>query len=139
MHYVAQVVGAGYTISEEAGDTATLTKLFRVALLAPVVLAVALVFAAGTRQRGLKGLAPPPMLLGFLALATLNSLGLLPAPVVAAATALSTAFLVIAVAAIGLRTNLADLRTLGWKPLALVIGETGFLLIVLLVGVTHFL
>jgi len=134
IHDVAQVVGAGYTISQEAGDTATLTKLFRVALLAPVVLAVAFLFRDRTARRGPRGLAPPPMLVGFIALATLNSLGLLPEAVTLAATAASTWLLVVAVGAIGLRTNLSDLRELGWRPLALVIGETGFLLIVLLAG-----
>ncbi len=43
IHDVAQVVGAGYSVSTVAGDTATIVKLFRVALLLPVVLAISFV------------------------------------------------------------------------------------------------
>ncbi len=134
IHDVAQVVGAGYTISETAGDTATLTKLFRVALLAPVVLAVAFAFRERASTAGLRGLAPPPMLIGFIALAILHTLGLLPPVAVDAAAAASSWFLVIAVAAIGVRTNLSDLKEVGWRPLVLVVSETLFLLVVLIVG-----
>ncbi|MEM6903876.1 MAG: putative sulfate exporter family transporter [Pseudomonadota bacterium] len=135
IHDVAQVVGAGYTISEEAGQSATLTKLFRVALLAPIVIAVAMMFRERQQQGGLKGLAPPPMLVGFIILAGLNSVGLLPPPVVHMATVASTACLVTAVAAIGARTEIAELRSLGWKPLALVIAETMFLAVILVIGI----
>lgn len=44
IHDVAQVVGAGYSISEEAGDTATFVKLLRVAMLVPIVVALSLIF-----------------------------------------------------------------------------------------------
>ena len=50
IHDVAQVVGAGFSISPEAGETATLVKLIRVAMLAPVVLVVAAVTRAGRRR-----------------------------------------------------------------------------------------
>ena len=43
IHDVAQVVGAGYSVSPETGDVATIVKLLRVALLLPVVLVVSLV------------------------------------------------------------------------------------------------
>ena len=43
IHDVAQVVGAGFSISDEVGETATLVKLIRVSMLAPVVLIIALV------------------------------------------------------------------------------------------------
>ncbi|WMS44962.1 putative sulfate exporter family transporter [Acuticoccus sp. MNP-M23] len=134
IHDVAQVVGAGYTISETAGDTATLTKLFRVAMLAPVVLTVAFAFRERGTAGGLRGIAPPPMLVGFIALALLHTFGLLPPAAVALAATASSWLLVIAVAAIGVRTNLSDLRQVGWRPLVLVVCETLFLLAVLLIG-----
>jgi uncharacterized integral membrane protein (TIGR00698 family) len=127
IHDVAQVVGAGFTISDEAGETATLTKLFRVALLIPVVLAASLVFASPGRSRR-AGLVPPPMLLGFIALAALNSFGLLPGALTEALAAASRLLLVVAVAAIGVRTNLSDLREVGPRSIALVAGETLLLL-----------
>ena len=37
IHDVAQVVGAGYSLSPETGDAATLVKLLRVAMLLPVI------------------------------------------------------------------------------------------------------
>jgi uncharacterized integral membrane protein (TIGR00698 family) len=128
IHDVAQVVGAGYTISETAGDTATLTKLFRVALLVPVVIATVLIFAPpGGRSRA--GLLPPPMLVGFVALAALNSLGYLPPVAAEGLTELSRLCLVTAVAAIGVRTDLAQLREVGARSIVLVIAETVFLLV----------
>ena len=64
IHDVAQVVGAGYSVSAEAGDTATIVKLFRVALLLPVVLVLSLIVRNGA------GAAPsssrPPLLPVFL-------------------------------------------------------------------------
>jgi len=81
IHDVAQVVGAGFSIGPEAGETATLVKLIRVSMLAPVVLCFSLVI----RQKGLAELSEgrrPPLLpgfvVGFLVLAALNSLGLIP-------------------------------------------------------------
>ena len=44
IHDVAQVVGAGFTVSDFTGETATLIKLFRVTLLFPVVLCISLLF-----------------------------------------------------------------------------------------------
>ncbi|MEP1231434.1 MAG: putative sulfate exporter family transporter, partial [Litorimonas sp.] len=60
IHDVAQVVGAGFSISETAGDTATYIKLMRVALLLPIVLII------GLLSRGETDLADrPPLLPGF--------------------------------------------------------------------------
>ncbi|NMG01245.1 putative sulfate exporter family transporter, partial [Aromatoleum toluolicum] len=61
IHDVAQVVAAGYIISPEVGDGAVFVKLFRVAMLLPVVAVVSLLFRDGTAS-GKK----PPVLPGFL-------------------------------------------------------------------------
>src|SRR5690606_33983478 len=88
IHDVAQVVGAGFSVSEETGETATLVKLIRVTLLAPVVL----IFSLSFRDMGQadSGAGQPPLVpgfvLGFLALAALNSFGVIPA---VAATAMA--------------------------------------------------
>ena len=85
IHDVAQVVGAGFSVSEESGKTATLVKLIRVALLAPVVLVFSLCDPARNgfqgRRRGKRPPLVPSFVLGFLALAALNSLAILPAAV----------------------------------------------------------
>ncbi len=127
IHDVAQVVGAGFTISESAGETATLTKLFRVALLIPVVLAASIIFAQrGASRRA--GLIPPPMLIGFILLAVANSLGALPDAIAGLLADLSRLLLVVAVAAIGLRTDLSELRKVGGRSILLVAAETLLLL-----------
>ncbi|MGF1552321.1 MAG: YeiH family protein [Paracoccaceae bacterium] len=126
IHDVAQVVGAGYSISETAGETATVVKLLRVALL-PVVL-VAIMVALSRRDGG-AGVRMPGFVLGFLALAAANSLGLVPEAVAAPLATASRWLLVTAVAAIGVRTSLAAVCRLGPAHLGLVVAETLVLLV----------
>src|SRR6188768_861108 len=82
IHDVAQVVGAGYSMSTETGDTATVVKLMRVAMLLPVIVCAAMI----TRMQGADPTGKRPPLLpwfavGFLMLACINSTGWV-APVV---------------------------------------------------------
>jgi uncharacterized integral membrane protein (TIGR00698 family) len=128
IHDVAQVVGAGYGIDTVAGDTATLVKLLRVAMLLPVIVVAALI----TRARGGQaGEARPPLLPGFAVafavLVAVNSTGWVPRTVQAAAHDLSRWCLVAAIAAIGMKTHLKELATVGLKPVLLMVGETVFL------------
>jgi len=124
IHDVAQVVGAGYGVSPEAGDSATLVKLFRVALLLPTILIVALLFRG---QAGAEGKRPPilPMfMVGFAALVAVNSAGVVPAAVMGLVSETSRWFLVTAIAAVGAKTALGDLVHVGWRPVALIVAET---------------
>jgi uncharacterized integral membrane protein (TIGR00698 family) len=130
IHDVAQVVGAGFSIGQEAGDTATLVKLIRVSMLAPVVLAFSLVI----RARGLadtRGGKAPPLLpgfvIGFLVLAALNSTGVIPASVAAFAGAVSRWALLIAIAAVGIKTSLKKMLEVGPAAIVLLLAETLFL------------
>jgi uncharacterized integral membrane protein (TIGR00698 family) len=128
IHDVAQVVGAGYSVSNEAGDTATIVKLFRVALLLPVVLVISFLLqrSGATATDGRRPPLLPLFLLGFATLVVVNSLGGLP---LAAATVLQEASrwcLVLAIAALGTRTSLGDLARVGWRPVAIIVGETLF-------------
>jgi len=132
IHDVAQVVGAGYMISPEAGITATYVKLLRVTLLVPVVFVLALVFRQGARGRA--GLLPPWFLVLFIALAALNSVGFV-APAAAHALAIASRIcLVAAIAALGVMTSFGELAELGWRPIALLAAETAFLAALVLVG-----
>jgi uncharacterized integral membrane protein (TIGR00698 family) len=117
IHDVAQAAAAGYLVSDTAGDVATLTKLLRVALLAPLVLLLGVVL----RNRDSGTSEPPYFLLGFLLLFGLNSLGWLPAAVREALVAGSNICLLLAMAALGMRTSLPDLLAQGWKPLLLLV------------------
>lgn len=137
IHDVAQVVGAGFSISPEVGETATLVKLIRVAMLAPVVLVFSLVIRARGLADGDAGKRPPLLpgfVLGFLALATLNSLGLIPKPVADLAGSLSRWALLIAIAAVGVKTSLKKMLEVGGGAIALIVAETVFLGVVVLAG-----
>jgi len=130
IHDVAQVVGAGFSIGPEAGETATLVKLIRVSMLAPVVLC----FSLAIRARGLadqvEGKAPPLLpgfVLGFLALGVLNSVGLIPAALAELAGILSRWALLIAIAAVGIKTSLGRMLEVGPAAIALLLAETIFL------------
>ena len=131
IHDVAQVVGAGYMISDEAGGVATFTKLMRVAMLAPVVLIFALVVArwgrgqVGTTRGARAGL--PWFLIAFAGIVAINSAGVIPAPVQDGMVTVSRWCLVIAIAALGMKSSFQELAVLGWRPIALVVAETLFL------------
>jgi uncharacterized integral membrane protein (TIGR00698 family) len=128
IHDVAQVVGAGYTVSPQTGDIATYVKLLRVALLLPVVAVLALAWKArgGASAPGAR-LPIPFFLLAFAALVALGSFNLLPAPVLGAASEVSRWCLVAAVAALGMKTSFAALMRVGWKPVLLIVGETAWI------------
>ncbi len=133
IHDVAQVVGAGFSISEETGTIATFTKLLRVALLLPVVFAFTLVFrnSDGSKQAG----AQPPLpwfLIAFALLVLITSTGIVPAPVIEAAKHTSRWCLVIAIAALGMKTTLKSVASVGPRAIALLVGETVFLLLLVL-------
>jgi len=140
IHDVAQVVGAGFMISPQVGDAATLSKMFRVALLVPVVIACALVFRKrrGSAPRGAAGRRGdrqpllPAFLVAFAALVAVNSLGWIPQSVQAAASGISGWCLVIAIAALGVKTSPEKLVELGWRPVALMVGEAVFVALYML-------
>ncbi|MEO0487773.1 MAG: putative sulfate exporter family transporter [Pseudomonadota bacterium] len=129
IHDVAQVVGAGYTISEEAGDAATLVKLFRVAMLAPVVLIASLLIRRYSVLED--GVSRPPILpgfvIGFLVLAAASSTGLVPALVTSFLGEASRWFLLTAIAAVGMKSNLRSILSVGGAAIALIVVETLFI------------
>lgn len=135
IHDVAQVVGAGYGVSPQTGDTATLVKLLRVAMLLPAVLLASLIARARQDAAGNAGPRPPLLpgfAVAFAVLVVVNSTGLVPAPVQALGSEASRWCLVLAIAAIGMKTQLKDLVAVGVRPVALMVGETVFLLLLVL-------
>ncbi len=122
IHDVAQAVGAGFSISTETGEAATLTKLLRVAMLVPVVLLISFFVSRGAREGG--RVAVPGFLLGFVALVLVNSLGLVPATVQTALSDVSRWALVAAIAALGMKTMLGQIVTVGPRALLLILMET---------------
>lgn len=134
IHDVAQVVGAGYSVSAVSGDTAVLTKLMRVAMLVPVLLMVSLVLYYKARQRHAEPAPTPPdapllpgFALAFVALVLLQSALKLPPAWLTLGQDLSQGALILAMAAIGLKAQPAQWRAMGWRPVLLLVGETVFL------------
>jgi uncharacterized integral membrane protein (TIGR00698 family) len=127
IHDVAQVVGAGYSVSATAGDTATITKLLRVAMLVPVVALLTLAFRSGRPAGAQRPALLPWFLFLFVALAAAGSAGLLGPGSRGVLAEVSRWCLITAIAALGMKTSLATLLHLGFRPLALVIAETVFL------------
>jgi len=134
IHDVAQVVGAGYSISKETGDVATFVKLLRVAMLVPVIVfAVMLVRARGAQTEGKRPPILPGFAIAFAVLVAINSTGWLPPQVSAFGGDVSRWCLVASIAAIGMKTQLSDVITVGFRPVVLMIGETVFLAALVLV------
>lgn len=127
IHDVAQVVGAGYAISPESGDIATIVKLLRVAMLLPAILVAGQI----TRSRSAPGTKRPPLLpwfvVGFMIFVALNSLLPVPAGITAAGNDLSRWCLVTSITAIGMKTRLGTIVQVGLRPVVLMVIETAFL------------
>jgi uncharacterized integral membrane protein (TIGR00698 family) len=132
IHEVAQVVAAGHAISDEAANTAVIAKMVRVMMLAPFLIVLSAYLSrskdssettngANARESTQKPgrIVIPWFALGFVAVAGLNSLAILPKPVVSAAIDVDTVMLAMAMAALGLTTHISAIRNAGIKPLAL--------------------
>jgi len=133
IHDVAQVVGAGYTVSDEAGDIATITKLFRVAMLVPVAIVLSIVFHGENKSTGRAPL--PFFIVGFCAMVALNSSGIVPNFIHKLLIDLSQWCLVTAIAALGIKTSLKAMLTIGYQPVAVLLMETLFIATWMLAGI----
>lgn len=131
IHDVAQVVGAGFSVSDETGNVATFTKLLRVAMLLPVVVTLSFVFRA--HHVGKAGRQLPGFLVVFAVLVVLNSMGLIPESVLAVLKNVSRWCLVTAIAALGMKTSLKAMADVGGRAIALIVAETVFLAVLVLV------
>ncbi len=144
IHDVAQVVGAGYSLSETTGDISTITKLFRVALLVPVVFILGVGFKMwASKQDNMEvesGSLPVPFfVIGFCLLVFANTMGWVPEMVREPMIGASGWFLVTAIAALGVKTSLKSLVEVGFGPVALMILETAFIAVWVLLGIMYVL
>ena len=154
IHDVAQVVGAGYSVSEDAGDTATFVKLIRVSGLLPVVLFIGLLYGVRTHNtqasesivtsnessttlRNVWGYFPP-FLIAYMIIACVNSTGFLPNYVVEFGIDCSRFFLIVSLVAIGLKTNLKDVASVGREPLITLVLTTAFMAMIALGAIAIF-
>ncbi len=137
IHDVAQVVAAGMMLGPQAGDVATVVKLFRVMLLMPVVLLIAVLYRhhPGVKTPDTEVPLIPGFLLAFIVMVMLASVGTITPDMARVAGETSRWMLVTAIAAAGVKTSFEDLLKLGWKPVALLLGETVFIVVFVVLGV----
>ncbi|MCL4369827.1 MAG: YeiH family protein [Chloroflexi bacterium] len=122
----SQVVATGFAFSNAAGQVATVVKLTRNALMAPVIVLIGILWArASARSVSTSGLAAkqlkltkifPYFVLGFVGMALLNTIEVFPKPVVAQVNNLSSFLILMALSGVGLGTNLSQMRKTGLRP-----------------------
>jgi uncharacterized integral membrane protein (TIGR00698 family) len=119
LHEMAQVVAAGFGVSDEAARVATVVKLARIALLAPVVVYLGWSLRHAHRAAGKAHVAPVPWFLAlFVVFALVNSLGWIPAPALEWVRRADLWMLCVGMAGVGLQTGFSDLRSAGLRPIA---------------------
>jgi len=127
IHDVAQVVGAGYIISQDAGDTSTLVKLMRVACLVPVIISISLISRSRRREGPKQEPLLPWFLIVFVVLVVVNSLGWIPDVARSVLTPTSSWCLLVGVAALGIRTSLKSIVDVGPAPIAAMVLQSIFI------------
>lgn len=142
IHDVAQVVGAGAMLGNDALQTATMTKMLRVAMLIPMMFVFTALFAAKGEHGELNGpktVNPfaqiPLFLIGFVALAALNVAGVIPTSVSDTLAQASQLLILVAMGALGIKTSLGKLKAVGWAPIILMTANTVFLFVWVLAGI----
>lgn len=138
IHDVAQVVGAGYSVSEQTGDMSALVKLVRVSFLMPVVFVFLYVIKLKCESNNTSQKAPgfPGFLIAFVIFMTINSLIDLPTQVNEIAGQISQFALIISITAIGMKSNLGKLFSVGVKPILLMVLETIWIAVIILCGMS---
>jgi uncharacterized integral membrane protein (TIGR00698 family) len=128
LHEMAQVVASAFAVSDEAARVATVVKLARIALLAPVVLGLAATLRRHHEHAGQAQVAPVPwFLVLFLVFAVVNSTGIIPAPLLDWLRKGDLWLLCVGMAGVGLQTGFHDVRAAGWRPVAAGVGQWVFL------------
>ena len=135
IHDVAQVVGAGYIISDESGEISTLVKLIRVACLVPVVISISLITRRGRSPASGNVPLLPWFLVAFIALVIVNSLGWVPVQAQDVLTPVSSWCLLTAVAAVGVKTSLKAIADVGPAPITVMVIQTVFLAVIVMGGI----
>jgi len=135
IHEIAQVVAAAFQNGADAGNFGTIAKLSRVMLLAPMILLLS--YYSPRRRQTIDGnhverpttqaVPMPWFVLGFVAMMLFNSLDLIPQADKAYLIQATTFLLAVALAAMGLATDVGKLRAKGWRPLLVGAGSWMFI------------
>jgi uncharacterized integral membrane protein (TIGR00698 family) len=128
IHEVAQVVGASFQYGQMAGEIGTISKLTRVLMLAPMVLLLPFLMPRPNADLAAEAKLPVPwFVFGFVAMVGLSSLVHFPVSITAMAGQVTTFLLAVALAAMGLETDLRLLNSRGFRPLLLAGAGTVFI------------
>lgn len=133
IHEVAQVIAAAFQDGHMSGQVATISKLSRVMLLAPMVLTLGVVSASshsGGQKLNLRQIPIPWFVLYFIGVIGINSLNVFPTDAKAVVIQANQFLLAISLAAMGLETDLHKMKQAGMKPLYLGAASWLFILIV---------
>jgi uncharacterized integral membrane protein (TIGR00698 family) len=131
VYAVPQVLAAALPVGQMAGEVAALVKLTRVALLGPVVLVIGMVARRGGAAGGAGGGRLPWFVVGFLGLALLRGVGVLPEGLAGTVREASRLLTILAMAALGLGVDLAVVRRVGPRVM---VAAAGCLLLLTLLG-----
>lgn len=130
IHEVAQVVAAGFSFGATDGsavETATIVKLGRVLMLAPIAVMLSLSFRK-TKSAGSAKVSPVPWFIAlFLVMVAVRSLGVLPANAVDTLVTADTMLLAVAMAGLGLDLRWSKIRAAGVRPLVVASIATVFM------------
>jgi uncharacterized integral membrane protein (TIGR00698 family) len=136
VHEVAQVVAAGKAVADTAANTAVITKLVRVMMLAPFLVLLSAYLSRNSEEVATPAIPSqswrsviPWFALGFIAVAGFNSMAVLPHTFVSAAIDVDTLILATAMAALGVSTQVSAIRAAGIKPLGLAALLFGWLIV----------
>ncbi len=134
VHEVAQVVAAGFAVSEDAGNTATIAKLTRVMMLAPLLIALSYFLARKHTTHGtgvaLRDIPIPYFVFGFIAMVGVNSMNVIPSEIVHYINVIDGFLLTVAMAAMGIETNINKIKGVGMKPIYVALIIFAYLFIV---------
>jgi len=121
VHEVAQVVAAGFAVSLDAGNTATIAKLTRVMMLAPLLIILSFYLAKKHATHGagvtLRDIPIPWFVFGFIAMVIVNSTHVIPKNIVSGINVIDGFLLTVAMGAMGIETNINKIKGVGMKPI----------------------
>ena len=135
LHELAHVIAAAEPDGPISGETAILVKLGRVALLTPVAMYIGWLYTRGKQQETAAGAPIPWFLFGFLGMALVNTLHILPQQLSGQLITASAFLITMAMAAMGLNVNLVSFLRVGHHPVlicligSLLLSLTGLLLV----------
>lgn len=140
IHNVSQAVGAGYSISNEAGDMTVIFKLLRVSALLPIIVLISIFSGTLSNMQNPSSVKKigsyfPPFLMAFIGLAILSCLQLVPETITTLGNSAAKFCLIVSLVAIGIKTDLQDVFSHGKKPLVVMTLITAFMACFILAGI----